>query len=205
VTAQPDAHVDRATCSIHTDRQAVARCALCGRATCLACAIPFRGEVLCAGCAAQALGEERPPEEPGPVRDRRPDLVAGGLLVAALALTIPAWHLFGPLNQPLSAWNPTLDAWAAAAGILLVVALIVALVPRLIRIATTRGQAMAYGGLVFFAGLCILRSLMIAPERVQPTATLYLEVAVLVLAAGVALFRIRRTSTPRNPAAAREV
>ena len=198
MTAEPETSTERATCSIHADRQAVGRCAECGRATCLACAIPFRGEILCAGCAARALGEERPPEEAPPVPDRRPDLVAGGLLVAALLLTLPPWHLFGPLNQPLSAWNPTLDAWVAAAGILLVVALGVALGPALLGIRTRRAQAMVYGGLVLVAALGALRSVFAAPERVQHTATPYLELAVLAAAAGVALFRMRRRAV-RGP------
>jgi hypothetical protein len=190
-----DVDIERQACSIHTERQAVERCAECGRAVCLACAVPFRGRVLCTACAARALGERTPPEPPVPVRSRRPDLVAGALLASGLLLTIPPWHRFGPLTERFTAWSFETDPWSAIAAVLLAVALVVAVIPWVLRLGSWRAQAAGYGGVSLLAGLAVLRSVLGAPDYVRHTPIPFL---VLTLTIGVAaLGAVRMARAPR--------
>lgn len=187
-----DVDIERQACSIHTDRQAVERCAECGRPACLACAVPFRGRVLCTSCAARELGERTPAEEPAPVRSRRPDLVAGALLAAALLLTIPPWHRFGPLTEWFTAWGLEPEPWPSAAAALLVVALVAAVLPGVLRLPSRRAQAGVYGGLDLLAGLSVLRSITGAPDFVRHTPIPFLVLAVTAGVAVVAIVRLAR-------------
>lgn len=192
-----DVDIERQACSIHTDRQAVERCAECGRPACLACAVPVRGRVLCTSCAARELGERTPAEEPAPVRSRRPDLVAGALLLAALVLTIPPWHRIGPLTEWFTAWGLEPEPWPTAAVALLFVALVAAVLPGVLRLPSWRTQAAVYGIADLLAGLAVLRSIMGALDFFRHTPIPFL---VLALTAGVAVVGlVRVTRAPRAP------
>jgi hypothetical protein len=195
--ADQDVDIERQACSIHTDQQAVERCAECGRPVCLACAVPFRGRVLCTSCAARELGERTPAEEPSPVRSRRPDLVAGALLLAALVLTIPPWHRIGPLNQWFTAWGLEPEPWPTAAVILLMVALVAAVLPGVLRLPSWRAQAAVYSIVDLLAGLAVLRSIMGALDYFRHTPIPFL---VLALTAGVTVVGLARVvRAPRGP------
>lgn len=198
--AGSDVDIERQACSIHTDRQAVERCGECGRPTCLACAVPFRGRVLCTSCAARALGEQTPAEERAPIPSRRPDLVAGGLLAGALMLTILPWHRFGPLTERFTAWGLEPEPWPTVAVALLVVALVAAVLPGVLRLPSWRAQAAVYGGVDLLAGLAVLRSIMGAPDFVRHTPIPFLVLAVTVGVALVGIVRMARA--PRAPAPA---
>jgi hypothetical protein len=190
--------LERLNCSIHTERQAVARCAECRRPTCLTCAIPFRGEVLCSGDAAKALGERAPEEAAAPAAVSRQDLLTGGVLVAALVLTIPPWHRFGPLDRPLSpwvsAWNPTANPWPTLGAALLATALLVSLFPRAFRLRTARSQILPQALLVTLAAIAVLGSVLGSPVYVQPTPAPYLFLGATGLALVLAAARWRRAS-----------
>ena len=199
--AGSDVDIERQACSIHTDRQAVERCAECGRPTCLACAVPFRGRVLCTSCAARALGEQTPAEERAPIPSRRPDVMAGGLLAVALTLTIPPWHRFGPLNERFTAWGLEPDPWPTVAVALLVVALVAALLPGVLRLPSRRVQAAVYGGVDLLAGLAVLRSILGALDYAEHTPIPFLVLALTVGVASVAIVRIARAPRVAAPAA----
>lgn len=109
------------SCAVHPDRAAVGRCAACGRSTCLACAIAFRGEIRCATCAARELGDPAPEPVAGPARSRF-DVVAVVAFAVALLATAPPWDRFGALTGVLSAWRPSLGVGSAVAGVALLLA-----------------------------------------------------------------------------------
>jgi hypothetical protein len=194
--AGSDVDIERQACSIHTDQQAVGRCAQCSRLTCLTCAVPFRGRVLCTSCAARALGERTPAEDSAPVRSRRPDLVAGTLLVVALLLTIPPWHRIGPLTEWFTAWGLEPEPWPTAAVALLVVALVAAVLPGLFRLPSWRAQAAAYAGIAVLAALAVLRSIMGALDYFRHTPIPFLVLALTVAAAFVGIVRMARAPRP---------
>ncbi|HZA61193.1 MAG TPA: hypothetical protein VE754_05845 [Actinomycetota bacterium] len=110
-----------ARCSVHTDRDAIERCARCGRPVCLTCAIPVRGEVLCLEDATNELEVPAVAVEPAPI-SRTIELAMSLLLVVALVTTLIPWHRFGILTSVLSAWQleggvwPPLTALSALAG-----------------------------------------------------------------------------------------
>jgi len=106
----------RGPCAVHEDRPAIGVCASCGRRVCLACAIPFRGRVLCEECAARELGDPAPPPRP-PARRPRTELAAAVLVGIALLATVPPWHSFGSLTGVLSVWGAEQEPWALAAAI----------------------------------------------------------------------------------------
>lgn len=165
----PDVDVERQACAVHPDRHAVERCAECGRPACLSCAVPFRGRVLCASCAARALGEPSPPARPSR-RWGLPDQVAGALLVVALLLTVPPWHRFGALTRPLSAWRPEPDPWPTAACALLLAAALVLMLPMALRRPPAQLITAASGALAALGALAILRAFLGAPDFYRHTA-----------------------------------
>jgi hypothetical protein len=111
-----EAETKRGPCAVHEERPSVGVCASCGRTVCLACAIPFRGRVLCEECAARELGDPAPPPRP-PARRPRTDVVAAVLVGIALLATVPPWHSFGSLTGVLSVWGAEQEPWALAAAI----------------------------------------------------------------------------------------
>jgi hypothetical protein len=190
-----DLDVERQVCAVHTDRHAVDRCAECGRPACLSCAVPFRGRVLCASCAARALGEPSPQAE-APRAWRLANRLAGALLAAALLLTIPPWHRFGALTQPLSAWRPEPDPWPTAACALLLAAALVVLASMALRRPPTPLIIAAYGGLAALAGLAILRAFFGAPDFYRHTAA---PLAALVASMVIALLSVVQLARGRRP------
>lgn len=116
-------------CSLHVGAPAVATCDGCGRALCLACAIPVRGRTLGAECLVSALGEDAPvpPVEgrPGAV-PRRVAAVAFGIAVMA---TLLPWSRFGQGGQPVGAWGSA-PSWSLLAALAAIVGLGVCILAR---------------------------------------------------------------------------
>ena len=193
--AQQEVDLERVSCSIHADRQAVALCASCGRPACLACSVPFRGEVLCTACAARALGEELPEEGPTPVRASRPDPVAGALVLGALLLTIPPWHRFGPLDHPLAALRPTPEPWPMITALLLLGALVVAVAPRPLRLRSARAQGLALVLLLVPAGAAVAWSVMGSRNFIEHSPVPYVLLALVAAAVTLGLVRTLRMPT----------
>ena len=181
--------VGRGTCSVHLERPAVGACDSCGRAVCIACAIPFRGGVLCVSCAARELGEPLPPPAV-PARSRRPDLVAATLLALALAAGSLPWDRLGILTSFLSAWRPTPEPWPFVATVLLVIAGLAAVLPlRFGPRRPTRGAALAYGLCAIAAATAAARQIYGSPDFVSHTPIPYVVVA---LATGAGLIGLSR-------------
>lgn len=109
--------IGREGCSVHADRLAVERCARCGRATCLSCAVPVRGEVLCTECATRQVGRPTPP--PVPRISGRLDAWTLACFSVGLLATIPPWDRFGAFTSPLSAWRADPDPRSLVAAIAL--------------------------------------------------------------------------------------
>lgn len=187
-----EADLERQACEVHPDRQSVARCAECKRATCLSCAVPFRGGVLCTSCAARALGEPSPPPQ---VRasPRGTGRVTGVLLGLALVLTIPPWHWFGPLNQPFSAWRAEPDLWATVACGLLAGSAVVLLWSVTRRPAHPRWAVATYGALAALASAATLLAVLGAPLFARHTPAPMALMLAATLAAATAVVQLVRS------------
>jgi len=113
-------------CATHPGRPAVARCGVCDRPLCLACAVPVRGEAIGAECLSAVLGDEgvpAPPERAHP--PAAPFLALLGSLVAVVGTALP-WTRFGPGSGALGAWSGTVR-WSLVAAVAAVVTFVVAL------------------------------------------------------------------------------
>jgi hypothetical protein len=186
--------IERQSCAIHGDRGAVARCEECGRLACLACAIPFRGRVLCSSCAARALGEPSP--APAVSRlSRGPDLAASALLGVALLLTLVPWHRFGALTQTLSAWRAEPDPWPTVACVLLLAAALVLAVPVIRRRPAGRLYTLGYSALAGLGGAATLRAFLGTPDFVRHTPAPFGIMALCAGAAAIGAVRLFRART----------
>jgi hypothetical protein len=178
-------------CALHTERPAVDECDSCGRAVCLACAIPFRGQVLCEACAARRLGS--PPPDPAPVpSSSRPDLLAAGLLAVGLLATFPPWHRSGTLTSPFSAWIPSPDPWPLVACLAMAAAAAVALGNVILGSGPSRAGVTGYAILAAGAAVIVARTLIAAPNYFSPTAAPFFAFAASLGAAAVGVVRLRR-------------
>jgi hypothetical protein len=114
-------------CSVHPAQPQVARCEVCDRAMCLACAIPVRGVTVGQECLALTLGDGAPPPS-GP--DRPPVDVARWVTFAGFALAVAAtllpWSRFGTGSEPFGAWGDTFR-WSLVAGVAAVTGLVLTL------------------------------------------------------------------------------
>ena len=112
-------------CRLHPASHAVATCDVCGRALCLACAIPVRGQTLGAECLVTVLGPEIPvPELPYPEPGAAARAMARWAFAVAVVSTLLPWSRFGVGSGAFGAWTDpprwsTLTAVAAVAGLLL--------------------------------------------------------------------------------------
>jgi hypothetical protein len=181
-----EAETRRGPCAVHEDRPAVGVCASCGRRVCLACAIPFRGRVLCEECAARELGDPAPPPRP-PARHPRTEVVAAVLVGIALLATVPPWHSFGSLTGVLSVWGAEQEPWALTAAIATLAALV-----GMLWLTTRRGPGTLLLGatalLTIVAGVASARSVFGDPV-VDHTAAPYVT---MLGTAGAALLLLGR-------------
>lgn len=170
---------------MHPRRPAVDGCHVCGRPACLACAVPVRGRVLCAQCAARHLGAEPPEESPEPASRRWPDPVAGALFLGALALSLVPWTGEG---GAAGLGGDRGSLWPLLAAGLLLLASLIALGPVRRRGAFTRWAHPALG---LLAALAILAALS-TPGSGLTTPIPLLALLLAVAGAGAGLVRGRR-------------
>lgn len=163
----------------------MALCQNCQRPLCLSCAVPFRGEVLCAADAAHRLGGPEPLPQPLAESSRRPVMMVGLLLIALVA-TIPPWHRSGVLTSVLSAWRPT-DPWAMVACLALVAGTLLA------------GRMAVRGGPVWLrpasvaaagtGGVATIVALLRAPDYFSPTPAPFVVLALALSVTAIGFFR----------------
>lgn len=166
------------------------RCENCGRKTCLECAIPFRGRLLCDSCASRELGVPEP--APRPVRRRRPDVVAAILFGIALLATIPPWHRSGPLTEMLSAWRTGPQPWPLIASAAALVAFGATLAPLVSRRISLHAVARTYAVVGTVAATASAIALAAFPTYTSPTLAPFVMVAVTGSAAVLGFTKSRR-------------
>jgi hypothetical protein len=188
--AAPEPATPRERCELHEDRPSVGRCQSCGRATCIGCAIPFRGRLLCESCASRELGVPEPPARPA--RRRRPDLAAAILFGVGLLLTVPPWHRSGPLTELFSAWRPGPQPWPLTASIGVLVALALSLSPLVTPALSLRGVRLAYGLVAAVAAVAAAVALAASPDYTSPTLAPFAVAAVAASGAVLGAVRARR-------------
>lgn len=163
----------------------MARCENCQRPLCLSCAVPFRGEVLCAADAARRLGGPEPVAQPVTASSRRPVLMLG-LLLVALAATIPPWHRSGVLTSVFSAWRPT-DPWAMATCLALCAGALQAGL-----MAIRGGSAWlrwASAGVAMAGAVATIVALLRAPDYFSPTPAPFVVLALALSVAAIGFLR----------------
>jgi hypothetical protein len=186
-----EAAIVRERCAVHPDRPSVGRCASCERPSCLDCAVPFRGSILCQTCASREIGFPRPPEPARARPSRRPEIAAGVLLALALLATVAPWHRSGTLTSVLSAWRPGGQPWSLVACIGLVAALSAILGPMVLGRAPSRPLAAAYALMAALAAVATIITLAAAPDYISPTLAPFGTVAAAAGASAVGVTRMR--------------
>ena len=105
-------------CANHPASLEVGQCAVCGRALCLTCATPVRGDLVGPECLSAVLDEI---PAPTPVAIRVP-AIADRLVIAGfglvVALSILPWSRYGDSSGYLEAWTLHWSALAALAGLI---------------------------------------------------------------------------------------
>lgn len=100
----------------------MASCDACGRALCVACAVPVRGSVVGPECLAEVL-----PDVPEPAVPTRPRLwgrwVAGAGFAIVLAASILPWARYGDASGMFEAWELHWSLLTVAASLAGLVAL----------------------------------------------------------------------------------
>jgi hypothetical protein len=95
---------------------AVGACDVCAKATCISCAIPIRGRLVCHDCLPTVL-EDAPLAPPPPARLPLPgkgDFLAIAGFALIVVLSVFPWTRFGDNSGYLDAWSPH---WSLAAVI----------------------------------------------------------------------------------------
>ena len=104
-------------CANHPAVPHVGQCSVCGRALCLTCATPVRGDLIGPECLSAVLDEV---PAPSPVPIRTPPL-ADRLVIAGfglvLILSIFPWSRFGDSSGYLEAWSVHWSLVAVLAGL----------------------------------------------------------------------------------------
>jgi hypothetical protein len=196
-----EADQPRERCAVHAERQSVGRCEDCGRATCLDCAVPFRGRLLCTACASKALGTPEPVQRPVARASPASAVVVGALLAVALGATIPPWHRSGTLSRPFGAWRPLPEvaplvavlALSGAAGLLLWAA---------VRHRLRRPLMAVVGAVSLLGAVATAVSMLRAPDFYAFTPAPFVAMGGAVLAAIVAFVGLFRGRTLFDPASA---
>jgi hypothetical protein len=104
-------------CANHPAIPEVGQCSVCGRALCLTCATPVRGDLVGPECLSAVL-DEIPPPAPVPIRvpPAASWAVIGGFGLI-VALSIFPWSRYGDSSGYLEAWTIHWSLLAVAAGL----------------------------------------------------------------------------------------
>jgi hypothetical protein len=103
-------------CSIHPGEDAVATCDVCGRALCIACAVPVRGSVVGQECLSEVLEDPPPPPEPPGPPPRARAIALGGFLLVVGSSILP-WARYGDASGWFGAWTPRWSLLALLAAL----------------------------------------------------------------------------------------
>jgi hypothetical protein len=109
-------------CATHSGEDAVAVCDVCGRALCIACAVPVRGSVVGQECLAEVV--EDPPLAPvlvGPPSRARGLVTLGFALI--LGASILPWARYGDASGMFQAWTMHWSLLATVAALVGILAL----------------------------------------------------------------------------------
>jgi hypothetical protein len=185
----------RQPCAVHGDRQAVESCASCGRLVCLDCAIPFRGQILCAEDAARELGDPTPPPTPADRRPRRIELAGALLLAVAVLATIPPWDNFGSLTGVLSAWRPEPEIWPLVAAAAALLGAVLAAWVAFRDGAPGRARTAGWAAAALLSTLASARVIFGAPDFVDHSVAPYVTLVGSAGATVLGAYRLRRVST----------
>lgn len=176
----------------------MARCDDCGRAMCLACAIPVRGRTFGAECLASKLGTDDPhADEAQPEPGRRARSVARLAFTVAVIATVLPWSRFGAGSDPFGAWSRS-PRWSMLAALAAVAGLLISVVRR----QGSNGRSgwdfalAAVGALVASASVL---ALVRPPSFTSPWLGPWIAVFAGVLAAGASV-AARREAREREPA-----
>ncbi len=167
---------------------------MCGRALCLTCATPVRGDLVGPECLSAVLDEIPPP---APVPIRVPSianwLVIGGFGLV-VALSIFPWSRYGDSSGFLEAWTVHWSLLAVAAGLAaFAAALWLARHPADLRIET----ALYVGLAVVVATAAVLHLWRPPPLSDSAVAPLLAVAAALIASAGAVIrFRALRAASP---------
>jgi hypothetical protein len=182
------------SCRIHPERQAVERCASCGRTACLSCAVPVRGRVLCVECATREVGVTPPAVS----REPRRVVVATHVAAAALfavgfLVTLAPWDRFGILTTMFSAWRSDPNPWPLIASISLLVGTLASLAALALRTGPmTRYAAGIYAILALVGGSATTAELLGTPSYVVHTPAPYVILAASLVLLGLGIVMVRR-------------
>ena len=180
-------------CANHPALAEVGRCSICGRALCLTCATPVRGDLIGPECLSAVL-DEMPPPTPVAIRTPRfanHTVVAGfGLVVA---LSVFPWSRFGDSSGFLEAWTVHWSLLAVLAG----AGGLIAAIRFLLRPADPRIETAFHSGLAVVvavaAWLHLLRPPPLSASAVTPLFAI--AAALVALAGAVWKFRAMRAAT----------
>ncbi len=181
-------------CLLHPERPAVERCEACGRAACLPCAVPVRGQVLCTECARREVGVPAPtstaPSAPAP---NFPHIAAASLFGVGVLATIVPWDRFGVLTSVLSAWRPDPEPWPLVASISLLLG-VVGSVSTFTPSAQSRMRSSIAGYTVVgvLAAAATTKTLLGSPSYVSHTFAPYLVLSVSLAASTLGVVAMRR-------------
>jgi hypothetical protein len=116
-------------CELHPGNPTVARCDTCGRALCLVCATPVRGQVFGPECLPIDVAGDAAVTPPRNAPMPRPWLALGIALSLLVATTLLPWTRFGQASGWFGAWGWPLR-WSMLAAVCGSAALIIWLVRR---------------------------------------------------------------------------
>jgi hypothetical protein len=167
---------------------------VCGRALCLTCATPVRGDLVGPECLSAVL-DEIPPPAPVPIRvpSMAGWLVTGGFGLI-VGLSILPWSRYGDSSGFLEAWTVHWSLLAVAAGLTgFAAALWLARRP-----ADPRIETALYAGLAVVVATAAVLHLQRPPplSAAAVTPLLAIVAALIALAGAVIRFRALRASTP---------
>ncbi|MEP6476557.1 MAG: hypothetical protein ABJC60_04725 [Actinomycetota bacterium] len=183
-------------CETHPGTPSVADCGRCGRALCIACAVPVRGAVLGPECLPPDVAAEVLPQPAQRAPIPRWWAVTGIALMVLVGSTLFAWTRFGVASGWFGAWGIPLR-WSMVTAVAGVLALGLWVMTRR---APGRGIAGALVMLSVVAGAGAELSILNPPPFARATVAPWVAVISAAIAAGAALttvLRIWRTSAPR--------